>query len=129
MEFKKGDNVKFILNFLAQNPGSTRVQVLNALKTWRGKEKGWMAAEYFNPEPAPGRHFFGRLYQEWKKNPASWKFELEDTSCYNTESLVNHFQTLQKRCYVDRYWTKVGKGWHLTPAGQKKLNEMGEIQL
>ena len=129
MEFKKGDNIKFILNFLAQNPGSTRVQVLSAHQEWRGKEKGWMATEYFKPEPQSGSHYFGHLYQEWKQTGPGWKFSLEGTSCYNTEGLVNYFQMLQKKCYVDRYWTKVGKGWHLTPAGQKKLNEMGEIQL
>jgi hypothetical protein len=30
---------------------------------------------------------------------------------------------------ADKTWTKVDKGWYLTPAGQEKLNKIGMIQL
>ena len=141
VEFKKGDNIKFILNYLAKYPGSTRVQVLSAHQEWRGKEKGWMATEYFKPALTPG-HYYYTFYSSWKKNPESWcmdpKIEFGESNQnflrmgwggYTTEGFKKYFVNAEKKCYVDKFWTKVGKGWHLTPAGQEKLNKIGMIQL
>lgn len=50
MEYKRGDNIVFILDFLAKNPGSSAADTIRALLTWRGKDpKKRALVQYFVP--------------------------------------------------------------------------------
>ena len=48
MEYKRGDNILFILNFLAQKPGAGTGEIQRALLQWRGKDPNKRAlVQYF----------------------------------------------------------------------------------
>jgi hypothetical protein len=130
---KPNSNVLFILNYIHKNPGATRVQILTAHQIWKGKPAGWLASSYMKPALSPG-HYYYTLYSQWKSDPENWcmkpEIEFGETNQsflrmgwggYTTAGFRKYFVNAENRCYVDKLWTKVGKGWELTQLGKDLL--------
>ena len=72
IKFKKGDNLRFIANYLFENPGSRYTHIIRALCEYRGKmyNRG-MYSEYFRGESPPWkRNGYGATH--WKKAMGVW---------------------------------------------------------
>tara|TARA_Y100000592_G_scaffold99790_1_gene177231 strand:- start:815 stop:1078 length:264 start_codon:yes stop_codon:yes gene_type:complete len=71
-EFKRGDNLRFIANYLYANPGSRYTDILRALCEFRGKEYNrGMYCEYFRSSgPKWLRLGYGTTH--WKKEAGVW---------------------------------------------------------
>ena len=78
MEFKRGDNIRFILGFLAQNPGSKTRVIIDSMKKARGLDMDRRThTQYFTKENSPWRRAMGykNRYVDvlWEGGDGRWK--------------------------------------------------------
>ena len=70
--FRKGDNLRFIANYLYKNPGSRYTDILRALCKYRGKEyRRGLYNEYFR-SGGPWWKTRGYGTTHWKKEMGVW---------------------------------------------------------